>query len=35
MKITTLIDNRTQSDNLETEHGLSLYTETDDGQKIL
>lgn len=35
MKITTLIDNRTQSDNLETEHGLSLYIETDDGQKIL
>lgn len=35
MKITTLVDNRTQSDKLETEHGLSLYIETDDGQKIL
>ena len=35
MKIVTLVDNRTQSDNLETEHGLSLYIETDDGQKIL
>ncbi len=35
MKIITLIDNRTQSDKLDTEHGLSLYIETDDGQKIL
>ena len=35
MKIVTLSDNRTQSDKLETEHGLSLYIETDCGQKIL
>ena len=35
MKITTLTDNRTQSDKLTTEHGLSLYIETDCGQKIL
>ena len=35
MKIITLVDNRTQSKNLETEHGLSLYIETDDGQKIV
>lgn len=35
MKIITLIDNRTQSENFETEHGLSLYIETDDNQKIL
>ena len=35
MKIITLIDNRTKSENLETEHGLSLYIETDCGQKIL
>jgi len=35
VKIITLVDNRTQSTNLETEHGLSLYIETDDNQKIL
>ena len=35
MKITTLTDNRAQSKKLETEHGLSLYIETDCGQKIL
>ena len=35
MKIVTLTDNRTQSNKLETEHGLSLYIETDCGQKIL
>ena len=35
MKIVTLTDNRTQSGRLETEHGLSLYIETDCGQKIL
>ena len=35
MKIITLVDNRTQSENLETEHGLSLYIETDDNQKTL
>ena len=35
MKIITLLDNRSKSDNLEKEHGLSLYIETDDGQKIL
>ena len=35
MKIITLVDNRTQSKNLETEHGLSLYIETDDNQRIL
>lgn len=35
MKIITLVDNRTQSENLETEHGLSLYIETDDNQRIL
>ena len=35
MKITTLVDNRTQSDSLQTEHGLSLYIETDSNQKIL
>lgn len=35
MKIITLTDNRTKSDKLDTEHGLSLYIETDDGQKIL
>lgn len=35
MKIVTLVDNRTQSENLKTEHGLSLYIETDDNQKIL
>ncbi len=35
MKIITLVDNRTQSKRLETEHGLSLYIETDDNQKIL
>lgn len=35
MKIITLVDNRTQSEGLETEHGLSLYIETDDNQKIL
>ncbi len=35
MKIITLADNRTQTESLETEHGLSLYIETDDNQKIL
>lgn len=35
MKIITLVDNRTHSKSLETEHGLSLYIETDDNQKIL
>ncbi len=35
MKIITLVDNRTQSDSLQTEHGLSLYIETDSNQKIL
>ena len=35
MKIVTLTDNRTQSGRLETEHGLSLYIETDCGQKVL
>lgn len=35
MKILTLTDNRTQSENLKTEHGLSLYIELDDAQKIL
>lgn len=35
MRIITLVDNRTQSENLETEHGLSLYIETDDNLKIL
>lgn len=35
MKITPLVDNRTQSNNLETEHGLSLYIETDNELKIL
>ena len=35
MKIITLVDNRTHSESLETEHGLSLYIETDDNQKIL
>ncbi|HTO38585.1 MAG TPA: MBL fold metallo-hydrolase, partial [Brumimicrobium sp.] len=35
MKIITLVDNRTQSESLETEHGLSLYIETDDNLKIL
>ena len=35
MKIITLVDNRTHSENLETEHGLSLYIETDENQKIL
>ena len=35
MKITTLLDNRTHSEKLKTEHGLSLYIETDDNQKIL
>lgn len=35
MKIVTLVDNRTHSNNLDTEHGLSLYIETDDNKKIL
>ena len=35
MKIITLVDNRTQSKSLETEHGLSLYIKTDDNLKIL
>lgn len=35
MKIIALVDNRTRTENLETEHGLSLYIETDDNQKIL
>lgn len=35
MKITTLTDNRAQLNKLETEHGLSLFIETDCGQKIL
>lgn len=35
MKIVTLVDNRTQSEDLKTEHGLSLYIETDSNQKIL
>lgn len=35
MKIIALVDNRTQSENLETEHGLSLYIETDDNQRTL
>lgn len=35
MKIITLVDNRSESESLETEHGLSLYIETDDNQKIL
>lgn len=35
MKIVTLTDNRTQTDKLDTEHGLSLYIETDCGQKVL
>lgn len=35
MRIITLVDNRTQSKNFDTEHGLSLYIETDNGQKIL
>lgn len=35
MKIITLVDNRTQSENLETEHGLSLYIETNNNKKIL
>ena len=35
MKIITLVDNQTQSENFETEHGLSLYIETDNNQKIL
>ena len=35
MKIITLVDNRTQSEDLKTEHGLSLYIETNDNQKIL
>lgn len=35
MKIIALVDNRSQSENLDTEHGLSLYIETDDNQKTL
>lgn len=35
MKIITLVDNRTHSEELEKEHGLSLYIETDDNLKIL
>lgn len=38
MKIITLVDNRNHPENsqgLDTEHGLSLYIETDDNQKIL
>lgn len=35
MKIITLTDNRTKTEDLETEHGLSLYIETDDNQTIL
>lgn len=35
MRIITLADNKTQSNELKTEHGLSLYIETDDNQKIL
>lgn len=38
MKIITLVDNRNHPESLldlETEHGLSLYIETDDNQKLL
>ena len=35
MKIITLVDNRTHSENLDVEHGLSLYIETDNNKKIL
>lgn len=38
MKIVTLVDNRNHPENLhgfETEHGLSLYIETDCNQKLL
>lgn len=35
MKIITLVDNRSESESLETEHGLSLYIQTSDNQKIL
>ncbi|MBQ3061211.1 MAG: MBL fold metallo-hydrolase [Lachnospiraceae bacterium] len=34
MKITVLVENTTTHDNIETEHGLSLYIEAND-QKIL
>lgn len=35
MRIIKLADNRTQSENLETEHGLSLYIKTDSNHRIL
>lgn len=35
MKITSLIDNCTTEPGIETEHGMSLYIEMDDGRRLL